>query len=178
MQPRVIPASLCFRPLARTLVAIAIGAMSSLASGLSLAETHPGEEKSSCTTNLTCGRETKVISALNYHRIIPDLAQWQQLSLEQGTDFQPVARASKPYRFHDPTTGMAFARVPGACYRIETAAAEANTSPPRQRGRTVFASNPSISASMKSPLRNMTASLRPLTGKCLTIMVGDAAIIR
>lgn len=134
MKQQVIPASLCFQPLARTLMSIAIGAISSLAGGLSLAETHPGEEKSSCTTDLTCGRETKVISALNYHRIVPDLGQWQQLSLERGTDLHAVALESKPYRFLDPTTGMAFARIPGACYRIQSTSAEANPSPPPPEG--------------------------------------------
>ena len=129
MQPQVTLANFRFRPPARALLPIAIGSLSALSSGLSLAETHLGDAQSSCTTDLTCGREVKVISALNYHRIVPDLAQWKQLSLGQGTDFQPVARESKPYQFLDPTTGMAFARIPGACYRIEIASAEANPSP-------------------------------------------------
>jgi hypothetical protein len=134
MQLQATLANFRLRSLARALVTIAIGSLISLSSGLSLAEPHPGEGVSSCTTDLTCGREAKVISALNYHRIVPDLAQWQQLSLEQGTDLHPVARDSKPYRFHDPTTGMAFARIPGACYRIEATSAEANTSPPLPEG--------------------------------------------
>lgn len=78
-------------------------------------------KQNSCGSDLTCGRETQIASAKNNKRLVPDLAQWEPTKLDQTPTAIQVADTANRKAYAEPTTGMAFARIPGACYRIPPA---------------------------------------------------------
>ncbi len=91
-------------------------------------DTPTEDTQNSCSTDLTCGQETKIPSAKNIQRLIPDLSQWAPIRLDQGTTPLQVALTTQREAFTEPTTGMAFARIAGACYQFPPAAPAAQAS--------------------------------------------------
>ena len=70
----------------------------------------------SCETNLTCARQSKVVSRKDFTRETPDLSGWELVDI-QAPPTRPVSLASPPRPSHNPTGGMELVRIPGACYR-------------------------------------------------------------
>ena len=91
-------------------------------------DTPTEDTPNSCSADLTCGQETKIPSAKNIQRLVPDLAQWAPSRLEQGATPLQVAQTTQRIAFTEPTTGMAFARIAGACYQFPPAAPAAQAS--------------------------------------------------
>lgn len=85
-------------------------------------QTQPGTltavKQNSCASDLTCGRETRVPSAKNIQRLVPDLSQWEPIRLAQSAAPIQVRETTHRGAYTEPTTGMAFARIAGACYQI------------------------------------------------------------
>ena len=74
-----------------------------------------------CESDLTCARSTK---AAVHHEFSkgPNISDWRLSAPKSGVLAVSVSTSEPPQSFLDPTTGMEFVLVPGACY--QTAAAD------------------------------------------------------
>ncbi len=82
------------------------------------AESSPSPQTGACQTNLTCARQSKVISRKDFHWETPDLSRWELVRLGPSAQARPVGMGLLTEHSRESGTGMELVRIPGACYRI------------------------------------------------------------